>query len=79
MKRTVCSLLFLLAAGLITLRSLALAQDAEQPGQLHGYYTYGQLRGVTTEQAIRSGSAATSVPCGPTPSPRAATAARGQA
>ena len=62
MKRIVWSLLFLLAAGLITLRSLALAQDAEQPGQLHGYYIYGQLRGVTTEQAIRSGSAATSIP-----------------
>ena len=62
MKRIVWSLLFLLAAGLITLRSLALAQDAEQPGQLHGYYTYGQLSGVTTEQAIRSGSAATSIP-----------------
>jgi hypothetical protein len=64
MKRIVWSLLFLLAAGLITLRSLALAQDAEQIPQapLHGYYTYGKLRGVTTEQAMRGAAAATSIP-----------------
>ena len=47
MKRIVWSLLFLVAAALITLRSLALAQDAEQPGQLHGYYTVVPLHGAT--------------------------------
>ena len=63
MKRTVISLFFL-AAGLVSLVTPAAAQNVipitEQP--LHGYYTYGQLRGVTTEEAIRSGSAATSIP-----------------
>jgi hypothetical protein len=64
MKRTVWSLLFLVAAGLVTLTSPALAQDAEQIPQapLHGYYTYGKLRGVTTEQAMRGAAAATSIP-----------------
>ena len=64
MKRIVWSLLFLLAAGLVTLASPALAQDAAQIPQapLHGYYTYGKLRGVTTEQAMRGAAAATTVP-----------------
>jgi hypothetical protein len=65
MKRTVISLFFL-AAGLINLASVARAQDAiplTQP--LQGYYAYGQLSGVTTEQAIRSGAALTTVPMGP--------------
>jgi hypothetical protein len=64
MKRIVWTLLFLVAAVLITLRSLALAQDSGQIPQapLHGYYTYGKLRGVTAEQAIRGGATATSIP-----------------
>jgi hypothetical protein len=65
MKRTVFSLFFL-AVGLIGLVSVARAQDAiplTQP--LNAYYTYGQLQGVTTEQAIRQGSALTTVPMGP--------------
>jgi hypothetical protein len=63
MKRPAISLLFFLAAGLVSLATPAAAQNAipiTEP--LHGYYTYGQLRGVTTEEAIRSGSAATSIP-----------------
>jgi len=63
MKRLVWTLLFLVAAGLITLRSLALAQDATIPTQpLHAYYTYGQLKGLTTEQALSGAAAATTVP-----------------
>jgi hypothetical protein len=64
MKRTVLSLLLFLAAGMVTLASPALAQDSEQMPQtpLHGYYTYGKLRGVTTEDAMRGAAAATTVP-----------------
>jgi hypothetical protein len=64
MKRIVWSLFFFVAAVLIILRALAVAQDAEQLPQapLQGYYTYGKLRGVTTEQAMRGAAAATSVP-----------------
>jgi hypothetical protein len=63
MKRPAISLLFFLAAGLVTLATPVAAQNAVHITEpLHGYYTYGQLRGVTTEQAIRSGSAATSIP-----------------
>jgi len=64
MKRNLWSLLFCVAAGLVTLASPALAQDAGQIPQapLHGYYTYGKLRGATTEQAMRGAAAATSVP-----------------
>ncbi len=65
MKRTVLSLLVFLAAGLVTLASPALAQDAVPITQpLHGYYTYGQLKGVTTEEALRGAMAATTVPMG---------------
>ena len=63
MKRILWTLLFLVAAGLITLRSLALAQDATTPTQpLHAYYTYGQLKGLTTEQALSGAGAATTIP-----------------
>jgi len=63
MKRIVWSLLFLLAAVLITLRSLALAQNATPLTQpLHGYYTYGQLKGVTTQEALSGAAAATTIP-----------------
>jgi hypothetical protein len=62
MKRIVWTLLFLLAAVLITLRSLALAQDAEQPGQLHGYYTVVPLHGATNAEALSGAAAATTVP-----------------
>ena len=66
MKRTLLSLLFFLAAGLGTLTSTALAQDGIPLNQpLHGYYTYGQLQGVTTEEAIRGAAAATTIPLGP--------------
>ena len=66
MKRTLLSLLFFLAAGLGTLTSTALAQDAIPLNQpLHGYYTYGQLQGVTTEEATRGDVAATTIPMGP--------------
>jgi hypothetical protein len=65
MKRPAISLLFFLAAGLVTFASPALAEDPiplTQP--LHGYYTYGKLSGVTAEEAIRTGSAATTIPMG---------------
>src|SRR5260221_5933220 len=63
MKRTLLSLLLFMAAGLVTLASPALAQNATPLTQpLRGYYTYGQLRGVTTEQAIRGAAAATTIP-----------------
>lgn len=63
MKRIVWTLLFLVAAVLITLRSLALAQDATTPTQpLHAYYTYGQLTGLTTEEALSGAAAATTIP-----------------
>jgi hypothetical protein len=66
MKRTVLSLLFFLAAGMVTLASPALAQDAPHviQGPLRGYYTYGQLHGVTTEEALSGAAAATTVPMG---------------
>jgi hypothetical protein len=64
MKRTVISLFFL-AAGLVTLTTLAVAQNVNptpltQP--VHAFYAYGQLRGVTTEQALRNSAAATTIP-----------------
>lgn len=64
MKRTVISLFFL-AAGLVPLATPAAAQNVNptpltQP--VHAYYTYGQLRGVTTEQALRNSAAATTIP-----------------
>src|SRR5580704_7642259 len=64
MKRIVWSLLFFVAVGMVILRAFALAQDSEQIPQapLQGYYTYGKLRGVTTEQAMRGAAAATSIP-----------------
>jgi len=62
MKRIVWSLLFLVAAGLIMLRSLALAQDGGQPGQLHGYYTVVPLHGATNAQALSGAAVATTVP-----------------
>jgi hypothetical protein len=62
MKRIVISLLSLMAAGLVALASPALAQNAEQPGQLHGYFAAVPLHGATTAEALRSGSAGTTVP-----------------
>jgi hypothetical protein len=65
MKRTVLSLLFFLAAGLVTLASPVLAQEAVPVTQpLRGYYTYGRLKGVTTEEALSGAAAATTVPMG---------------
>jgi hypothetical protein len=65
MKRSVLSLLFFLAAGLVTLASTALAQDGVPLNQpLHGYYTYGQLQGVTADEATRGAVAATTIPMG---------------
>lgn len=65
MKRTVLSLLFLLAAGLVTLASTALAQDAIPLNQpLHEYYAYGRLSGATNEEAVSASLAATTVPMG---------------
>jgi hypothetical protein len=63
MKRRLLSLLFLVAAGVISLVSVALAEDPiplTEP--LHAYYTYGQLSGATNEQALRSSAAATTIP-----------------
>jgi hypothetical protein len=62
MKRTLWSLLFCVAAGLVTLASPALAQDAEQPGQLHGYFAAVPLHGATTAEALRGAATATTVP-----------------
>jgi len=65
MKRTVLSLLFFLAAGMVPLAAIAFAEDPiplDQP--LHGYYTYGQLQGATTEEVIRGDAAATTIPMG---------------
>jgi hypothetical protein len=64
MKRTVISLFFL-AAGLVTLTTSAAAQNVKptpltQP--VHAYYAYGQLSGVTTEQALRNSAGATTIP-----------------
>ncbi len=65
MKRPAISLLFFLAAGLVTLASPARAEDPIPLSQpLGAYYTYGKLSGVSAEQAIRSGSALTTIPLG---------------
>ena len=65
MKRTALSLLFTVAASLVAMIVPALAQDAiplTEP--LQGYYTYGKLSGVTTEEVMRSAAAATTIPMG---------------
>jgi hypothetical protein len=63
MKRPAISLLFFLAAGLVTIATPAVAQNAIPVTEpLHGYYTYGQLRGVTTEEALRNSAGATTIP-----------------
>jgi hypothetical protein len=64
MKRTVLSLLLFVVSGLAGMAPPVLAQDAGQYPQppLRGYYTYGTLRGVTTEEAMRGAAAATSIP-----------------
>jgi hypothetical protein len=65
MKRTVISLLFFLAAGLVTLTSAALAQEATPLTQpVHAYYTYGRLSDVTAEEALSGSVAATTIPMG---------------
>src|SRR5689334_13537834 len=68
MKRSLLSLLFLVAAGFASSASLALTQDVTptpltQP--LNGYYVYGQLNGATTEEAVSGSGAATTIPMGP--------------
>jgi hypothetical protein len=62
MKRPAISLLFFLTAGLVTLALPALAQNVDQPGQLHAYYTVVPLHGATNEEALRGSAAATTVP-----------------
>jgi hypothetical protein len=63
MKRTVWSLLFFVAAVLATLASPAVAEDATPLTQpLHGYYTYGKLSSITTEEALSGAAAATTIP-----------------
>ena len=64
MKRTVWSLLLFVAVGVVTLALHAFAQDTSQMPQppLNGYYTYGKLKGVTIDEAMRGAAAATSVP-----------------
>jgi hypothetical protein len=65
MKRAVLSLLVFIAAGWIGLISSAVAQEPipiTQP--LHAYYTHGQLRGMTTDDAVNASMTATTVPMG---------------
>jgi hypothetical protein len=66
MKRTLLSLLFFLAAGLVLPVSVApaRAQDGTQLPQppLNGYYTYGQGNGVTAEEAVRGSTAGATIP-----------------
>jgi hypothetical protein len=64
MKRAVLSLLFFVTAGLVAVASSAFAQDTVQlpVPPLNGYYTYGKLRGVSTEEAMRGAAAATTIP-----------------
>jgi hypothetical protein len=62
MKRIVISLVLFVAASLVTLASPVLAQNAEQPGQLHGYFATVPLHGATTAEALRGAAAATTVP-----------------
>ena len=62
MKRPAISLLFFLAAGLVTLVSPVRAQNSDQLGQLHAYYTVVPLHGSTTEEALRGSAVATTVP-----------------
>jgi hypothetical protein len=65
MKRAMWSLLFLMAAALVTSVTSAFAQDATPITQpLQGYYTYGKLQGVATEEALRGAIAATTIPMG---------------
>lgn len=66
MKRTALSLLIMLAASLVANIAPAFAQNAiplTQP--LQGYYAYGSLQGMTTDEAVRGSMAATTVPMGP--------------
>lgn len=65
MKRALRSLLLFVASGLVTSAPAAFAQNAMPITQpLQGYYTYGRLSGVTTEEALRGASAATTIPMG---------------
>ncbi|HEY6300786.1 MAG TPA: hypothetical protein VIW95_14190 [Candidatus Binatus sp.] len=65
MKRIVISLVLFVAASLVTLASPVLAEEGTPLSQpLQGYYTYGQLQGLTTEEAIRGAVAATTIPMG---------------
>lgn len=65
MKRTALSLLITLAASLVAIAAPAVAQNATPLTQpLHGYYAYGSLQGMTTEEAVRGSMAATTIPMG---------------
>src|SRR5208283_1994971 len=65
MKRALWSLLLLVALGLVTSAPAAFAQNALPVTQpLQGYYTYGKLHSVTTEEALSGASAATTIPLG---------------
>lgn len=61
MKRKLLSLFVLLMATL-SVFSPAFAQNADQPAQLHAYYTVVPLHGATTEEALSGAVAATTVP-----------------
>jgi hypothetical protein len=66
MKRTALSLLLTVAASLAAIAAPVFAQDAiPLTKPLHGYYTYGVLKGMTTDEAVRGSMAATTVPMGP--------------
>ncbi len=64
MKRTLLSMLFFMTAGLVTLTSVALAPDnAPIPHPSRGpYFTYGRLRGVTTDERCRRERLETEIP-----------------
>jgi hypothetical protein len=64
MKRTAWLLFFLAAVELAALAPRAVAQSDSQlpPPRLKGYYTYGKLRGVTNDEAMRQATAATTIP-----------------
>ena len=62
MKRTLLSLLFFLAAGLVTLAPPGFTQDAGQPGQLHAYYKVVPLHGGSTGEALSGAAIGATIP-----------------
>ena len=65
MKRTVLSLFFFLAAGLVLLAATAFAEEPVPLTQpLNGYFAYGKLSGATAEEAVSGSVAASTVPMG---------------